>query len=64
MRKTTDELYRLVHQVGGSIEYVHGVGVRLGHLMEQELGSGMTVLRSLKASLDPDGILNPGKLGL
>lgn len=64
MRQTTDEIYRLVQEVGGSIEYVHGVGVRLGHLMERELGSGMAVLRSLKASLDPDRIMNPGKLGL
>jgi len=64
MRQTTEEIYQLVQDVGGSIEYVHGVGVRLGHLMQSELGSGMTVLRSLKASLDPDEILNPGKLGL
>ena len=64
MHQTTEEIYRLVHDVGGSIEYVHGVGVRLGHLMERELGSAMAVLRSLKTSLDPDGIMNPGKLGL
>ncbi len=64
MRNTTETLYRLVHDVGGSIEYVHGVGVRLGHLMEQELGNSLAVLRALKSALDPDGILNPGKLGL
>jgi alkyldihydroxyacetonephosphate synthase len=64
MRQTTEELYRLAQDVGGSIEYVHGVGVRLGHLMERELGSGMEVLRSLKRVFDPDGIMNPGKLGL
>ncbi len=64
MRQTTEEIYRLVQDVSGSIEYVHGVGVRLGHLMARELGSGMAVFRSLKASLDPDGIMNPGKLGL
>lgn len=64
MRRTTDAIYGLVHQVGGSVEYVHGVGVRLGHLMERELGSGMNILRTLKAALDPDGIMNPGKLGL
>ncbi|MEW6301212.1 MAG: FAD-binding oxidoreductase [Thermodesulfobacteriota bacterium] len=64
MRDTTEALYRLAHEVGGSVEYVHGVGVRLGHLMERELGGGMAVLRALKAALDPDGVLNPGKLGL
>ncbi len=64
MRHTTETIYRLVHDMGGSVEYVHGVGVRLGHLMGRELGNGMAVLRALKATLDPDGIMNPGKLGL
>lgn len=64
MRQTTEAIYQIVHQVGGSMEYVHGVGVRLGHLLERELGGGMSVLRSLKAVFDPDGIINPGKLGL
>jgi FAD/FMN-containing dehydrogenase len=64
MRRTTEEIYRLAQEVGGAIEYVHGVGVRLAHLMQRELGSGLAVLRALKASLDPDGIMNPGKLGI
>ena len=64
MQQATEEMYRLAQDVGGSIEYVHGVGVRLGHLMERELGGGMHVLRSLKTTCDPDGIMNPGKLGL
>jgi FAD/FMN-containing dehydrogenase len=32
--------------------------------MEREHGAGMTVLRRIKAALDPNGVLNPGKLGL
>ena len=64
MRQTTDTILRLAQDSGGSIEYVHGIGVRLSHLIQRELGSGMAVLRSLKASLDPAGIMNPGKLGL
>ena len=64
MRRTTDTILRLAQDIGGSIEYVHGIGVRLGHLVQRELGSGMAVIRSLKASLDPAGIMNPGKLGL
>jgi FAD/FMN-containing dehydrogenase len=64
MRATTEEIYRLAQDAGGSIEYVHGVGLRLGHLMERELGSGMQALQALKKAFDPDGIMNPGKLGL
>ncbi len=64
MRRATDTILRMAQNIGGSIEYVHGVGVRLGHLVQRQLGGGMEVLRGLKASLDPAGIMNPGKLGL
>jgi alkyldihydroxyacetonephosphate synthase len=59
-----DRLLELAQDMGGSMEYCHGVGVRLAHLLERELGVGTTILRALKRGLDPDGILNPGKLGL
>jgi FAD/FMN-containing dehydrogenase len=32
--------------------------------MEREHGRGLTLLRDIKAVVDPHGILNPGKLGL
>ena len=60
----TDDLLRQAQDLGGSMEYVHGVGSRLSHLMEREHGSSLDLLRRLKSALDPDGILNPGKLGL
>ena len=64
LNRVIDELLLLVQDLGGSMEYVHGAGLRLAHLMEREHGPGLEVLRRLKATLDPAGILNPGKLGL
>ena len=61
---TVDEVLKLAQEMGGTMEYCHGVGIKLAHLMESELGSGMSVLRRVKSALDPNGIMNPGKLGL
>jgi FAD/FMN-containing dehydrogenase len=55
---------RIAQDLGGSMEYCHGVGLRLAHLMEAEHGTGLDVLRRMKAAVDPDGLLNPGKLAL
>jgi alkyldihydroxyacetonephosphate synthase len=59
-----DRLLELAQDVGGSMEYCHGVGVRLAHLLARELGAGTKILSALKGSLDPNAVLNPGKLGL
>jgi len=64
LSRAVDEMLMLTRDMGGSIEYCHGVGVRLAHLMEREHGGGLEVMRALKSALDPQGILNPGKLGL
>jgi len=59
-----DDLIRKAHAFGGSMEYVHGVGTKLAHLMSEELGLGLEVARRIKRALDPAGLLNPGKLEL
>jgi len=47
----------------GSISHHHGVGFWRMQYMEQELGaSGVKLLKSIKNALDPEGILNKGKL--
>jgi alkyldihydroxyacetonephosphate synthase len=48
---------------GGSISHHHGVGRDHRNAYEQEIGPlGMEVLRSVKATLDPEWVLNPGVL--
>ncbi|MHB8895416.1 MAG: FAD-binding oxidoreductase [Candidatus Geothermincolia bacterium] len=50
---------------GGTITHHHGVGYEHAPWFVQEYGEqGMEALRGLKKSLDPAGIMNPGKLGL
>jgi alkyldihydroxyacetonephosphate synthase len=53
-----------VTRVGGTISHHHGVGLLKSGHMAGEHREAMTILRALKQTLDPDGIMNPGKLGL
>lgn len=48
---------------GGSMEYCHGVGLKLERFIDRELGSGKQSFGAIKSALDPHGIMNPGKLG-
>ena len=60
--RVVDEVLTLAQQMGGSMEYCHGVGMKLAHLVAAEHGNGLDVMRRLKRSIDPNNILNPGKL--
>jgi len=64
LAEAVDEMLRLVQQMGGSMEYTHGVGFKLAPLMAAEHGYGLQVMRQIKQVVDPNNILNPGKLGL
>ena len=64
LEETIEELLRLAQKMGGSMEYTHGIGVKLAPLMAEEHGYGLEVMRRIKQTLDPNGILNPGKMGL
>ncbi len=51
--------------LGGSCSGEHGVGIGKREFLEIEHGpETLAVMRSIKATLDPKGILNPGKLFL
>ena len=49
---------------GGTMSHQHGVGLTRTTYTEGEMGSAFDVLRRIKEALDPNGIMNPGKLGL
>jgi alkyldihydroxyacetonephosphate synthase len=49
---------------GAVINDHHGVGLKLAPYMQAQHGAGLDVLRRIKTSLDPNGVMNPGKLGL
>ena len=62
-----DEFYRLVHDIaeamGGSFSAEHGIGrLRRGELEYYRGEIELDLMRKIKATLDPQGIMNPGKL--
>ena len=55
---------RAVLGAGGALSHHHGVGLNRSRFMAEALGPAFDVLVATKRALDPNGILNPGKLGL
>lgn len=52
----------LALRLGGTVTGEHGIGMgKLGY-MAAEHGEGWQVMGAIKAALDPQGLLNPGKL--
>jgi alkyldihydroxyacetonephosphate synthase len=48
----------------GALSHHHGVGLNRARFVREALGDAFDVLAAVKGTLDPHGILNPGKLGL
>ena len=55
---------RAILGAGGVMNDHHGVGLKLAPYMEAQHGTALQTLRRIKEVLDPNGIMNPGKLGL
>jgi len=62
--RASNLIIRYAQDLGGAMEFCHGVGMKLAHLMEREHGVGLEVMRQLKRAIDPLGIMNPGKASL
>lgn len=57
-----DRLHRLALDVGGTVTGEHGTGAVRQRYMALEHGAAFEVMKRVKATLDPQGILNPGKI--
>ena len=65
LESTRFDLHALACELGGTLTGEHGIGISKADFMPLEHGPvAMRVMRTLKNALDPNNILNPGKMGL
>jgi alkyldihydroxyacetonephosphate synthase len=62
-RKVWEGVMEVCLKGGGSISHHHGIGYFRGKWLIEELNTGHDMLQTLKDGIDPNNIMNPGKLG-
>ncbi|WP_291903634.1 FAD-binding oxidoreductase [Accumulibacter sp.] len=56
-------VYDLVHELGGSISAEHGIGqLKRDELLRYKSPLEIEMMRAIKRTLDPQGLMNPGKV--
>ncbi|SDI14302.1 FAD-binding oxidoreductase [Alteribacillus bidgolensis] len=63
VEQAVGEIFEAAVELGGTLSGEHGIGTMKAPFMEQELGSaGLDMMKRIKDSWDPNGIMNPGKM--
>jgi len=62
-KKAMDELFATALALGGVISGEHGIGLEKKHFLDKALDPmALELMKHIKKFLDPNGILNPGKM--
>jgi len=62
-KQAASDMSKKAIELGGTCTGEHGVGIGKKHLLLQECGEvGLNLMKSLKNVIDPNNIMNPGKL--
>jgi len=63
MKEVSKDLIDLALRFKGTLTAEHGTGMSKSPYIKRELGETIEVMKEIKKALDPNNILNPGKMG-
>jgi len=63
IREVAKDLIDLTMRLRGTLTAEHGTGMAKSPYIKRELGETLEVMKEIKRALDPNNILNPGKMG-
>jgi D-lactate dehydrogenase (cytochrome) len=62
VREAEEEIVLFALECGGTATGEHGVGIGKRRFMKKEHGESLALMKQIKQLLDPNGIMNPGKI--
>jgi len=63
VEKAIEEIFKVALSLGGTLSGEHGIGNMKSSFIIQQIGKdSLEYMKKIKDSLDPNGILNPGKI--
>jgi len=63
--KAIEEIFKMVVELGGTLSGEHGIGISKAEFMDIAFSKAeLNLFKQIKKAFDPNGILNPGKMGL
>lgn len=60
--KAVEEIFEVCIELGGTVTGEHGVGISKAPDFQKERKSALSSIRAIKQAMDPNNILNPGKI--
>jgi glycolate oxidase len=63
IQEVAKDLIDLTMRLRGTLTAEHGTGMAKSPYIKRELGETLEVMKEIKKALDPNNILNPGKMG-
>ena len=63
--KAVEEIFKAVIEMGGTLSGEHGIGLSKAPFMKLAFNEAeLELFKRIKHAFDPNGILNPGKMGI